>query len=447
MKKLGFILFVFLFIFIGGTVSANSLEQRIAVTQKSSTGITASCDVNEKHTLYAALYKNTELITIASSDTKEVTLPFRTNQEDEYVIKLFCWGDANNTTPLSLPLTVDCSDLYDIGILKNIYKRSGGVYYAQIITPEGLEKEYPVDTWNAQNYQILGLSYLSTDGVTYDFGEHSKSNSYPNQVIRYVIDSSDKLAVKDQLSPTVSSQSNNGIVAYNTQTNSIGDVNIGDNAYILDISNVDDNRIKIITTADLVNGLNYKAYGYMQSDNNSSSSIVLIAQCDAVFNIGLLQDKSNDSVNIYPLNEDYHNDTYTIEEGYYVSTGKENTLSSHIDELMQISPSKRFVRYLHDGLSLYDIELINPTEYVGIYSANAIGNYALSSDYINYYDETDGIIRISKNGLKSNCEYTIDIFQHGTWSYELVSGGELSEDDMYSVGILKNIYKSIMLKS
>ena len=439
MKKLGFILFVFLFVFVGSTVSANSLEQRIAVTQKSSTGITASCDVNEEHTLYAALYKNTELVSISSSNTKEVTLSFRINQEDDYVVKLFCWGGANNMTPLSLPLTVECSDLYDTGILKNIYKKAGGDYYAQVITSDGTEQEYAIYYWDVQEYRtnILNSPY---DEVIYS-DQNPKVAAYPQQVIRYTIDSSDKLVVKDQLSPTVSSQSNNGYAAYNSQTNSMGNLKIGKGTTILDISEADDNdKIKNITTTDLVNGLNYKAYGYMQSDNNSSSSIVLIAASDAIFDIGLLQESNNGAVNIYSTDKDYA-EAYTIEEGYYISIGKEKTLSDHIDEIMRMPPNKRFVRYLHGGSSLYDIEMLNREEHNGTYTANAVGNYTLLSDYINYYDEADGIIRISKNALKTNCEYTVDIFRYGNWSYELVFGGELSEDDMYSVGILKNIYK------
>ena len=53
------------------------------------------------------------------------------------------------------------------GILKNIYKKAGGDYMAQIITKTGAEEEYKIDSKNVASYQAILGSNIGNDGVSY----------------------------------------------------------------------------------------------------------------------------------------------------------------------------------------------------------------------------------------------------------------------------------------
>ena len=147
-----------------------------------------------------------------------------------------------------------------IGILKNVYKKNGGDWIAQIITKEGTEIEYKMDADKAEAAQtgVLGLEAAASDGVTYD-ADHTKVDNYPNQVIEYsVATSSNKLTVK-------SVQEGLGVAdtEYKVNGTKIGSLKLGDSSVIIDISEADDDdEIKVLSVDNLSDGNDYSGFGY-----------------------------------------------------------------------------------------------------------------------------------------------------------------------------------------
>jgi len=151
-----------------------------------------------------------------------------------------------------------------LGILKNIYKKSGGDWYAQVITKEGVEEEYKIDNKNVETYgKILDSKFTTayTDGVEYDDGD--KVERYPEQVIEYSIAaSSNKITIKQGgealgYDYSVSDQE------YKENGTKIGSLKMADSTVIIDISDADDDDdIKVVSLSSLSDGNEYSAFGY-----------------------------------------------------------------------------------------------------------------------------------------------------------------------------------------
>lgn len=165
------------------------------------------------------------------------------------------------------------------GVLKNIYKKAGGDYMAQIITKKGTEEEYKVDSDNVKAYK----SYLvksDADGAVYD-STNKKTDAYPKQVVEYsVSSSSNKITIK-----------NNGVIAptaadaeYKESGNKIGSVKMADSTVILDLSEVD-TKDSYSVVSSLNDGSNYVAYGYDKSKSDNTYRFVIITEgTSSVFN-------------------------------------------------------------------------------------------------------------------------------------------------------------------
>lgn len=165
------------------------------------------------------------------------------------------------------------------GVLKNIYKKAGGDYMAQIITKNGTEEEYKVDSDNVTAYK----SYLvksDADGAVYD-STNKKTDAYPKQVVEYsVSSSSNKITIK-----------NNGVIAptaadaeYKESGNKIGSVKMADSTVILDLSEVD-TKDSYSVVSSLNDGSNYVAYGYDKSKSDNTYRFVIITEgTSSVFN-------------------------------------------------------------------------------------------------------------------------------------------------------------------
>ena len=83
------------------------------------------------------------------------------------------------------------------GILKNIYKKAGGDYMAQVITKTGAEEEYKIDSKNVASYQAILGSNIGNDGVSYA-DEDALKKAYVAHVIDYsVSSSSNKITIKN----------------------------------------------------------------------------------------------------------------------------------------------------------------------------------------------------------------------------------------------------------
>lgn len=165
------------------------------------------------------------------------------------------------------------------GVLKNIYKKAGGDYMAQIITKNGTEEEYKVDSDKAKDYQDKYLKSQDTDGSALYDATHKKSDLYPQQIIEYsVSSSSNKLTIKDGLS---------GIKAdneYKESGNKIGTVKMADSTVILDLSEVD-TKDSYSVVSSLKDGSSYVAYGYDKSKSDSTYRFVIITEgTSSVFN-------------------------------------------------------------------------------------------------------------------------------------------------------------------
>ena len=165
------------------------------------------------------------------------------------------------------------------GVLKNIYKKAGGDYMAQIITKNGTEEEYKVDSDNVTAYK----SYLvksDADGAVYD-STNKKTDAYPKQVVEYSVStSSNKITIK-----------NNGVIAptaadaeYKESGNKIGSVKMADSTVILDLSEVDTKDTYSVVSS-LNDGSNYVAYGYDKSKSDNTYRFVIITEgTSSVFN-------------------------------------------------------------------------------------------------------------------------------------------------------------------
>lgn len=165
------------------------------------------------------------------------------------------------------------------GVLKNIYKKAGGDYMAQIITKKGTEEEYKVDSDNVKAYK----SYLvksDADGAVYD-STNKKTDAYPKQVVEYsVSSSSNKITIKNGgvIAPTTAD------AEYKESGNKIGSVKMADSTVILDISEVDTKDTYSVVSS-LNDGSNYVAYGYDKSKSDNTYRFVIITEgTSSVFN-------------------------------------------------------------------------------------------------------------------------------------------------------------------
>ncbi len=165
-----------------------------------------------------------------------------------------------------------------IGILKNVYKKAGGDYYAQIITKEGTEEEYKVDTDNVTAYQAILKNVVGGEAVYDD--THKKSDLYPQQVVEYsVSSSSNKLTIKS----TKKDASGNEVPAaltftggdpdstYRASSEKIGTVKLADASVIMDLSDVDTkDNYSLVSPSTLSDGTEYTAYGYDETKSGST---------------------------------------------------------------------------------------------------------------------------------------------------------------------------------
>lgn len=165
------------------------------------------------------------------------------------------------------------------GVLKNIYKKAGGDYMAQIITKKGTEEEYKVDSDNVKAYK----SYLvksDADGAVYD-STNKKTDAYPKQVVEYsVSSSSNKITIKNGgvIAPTAAD------AEYKESGNKIGSVKMADSTVILDLSEVDTKDTYSVVSS-LNDGSNYVAYGYDKSKSDNTYRFVIITEgSSSVFN-------------------------------------------------------------------------------------------------------------------------------------------------------------------
>lgn len=165
------------------------------------------------------------------------------------------------------------------GVLKNIYKKAGGDYMAQIITKKGTEEEYKVDSDNVTAYK----SYLvksDADGAVYD-STNKKTDAYPKQVVEYsVSSSSNKITIKNggTIAPTAAD------AEYKESGNKIGSVKMADSTVILDLSEVDTKDTYSVVSS-LNDGSNYVAYGYDKSKSDNTYRFVIITEgTSSVFN-------------------------------------------------------------------------------------------------------------------------------------------------------------------
>lgn len=189
------------------------------------------------------------------------------------------------------------------GVLKNIYKKAGGDYMAQIITKNGTEEEYKVDNDKVNEYATyLKYATFYSDAkkenkidtttkdwqskvVAFDAPEYSasqlKSDAYPAQVVEYsVSSSSNKITIKNGgvIAPTAAD------AEYKESGNKIGSVKMADSTVILDLSEVDTKDTYSVVSS-LKDGSNYVAYGYDKSKSDNTYRFVIITEgTSSVFN-------------------------------------------------------------------------------------------------------------------------------------------------------------------
>ena len=189
------------------------------------------------------------------------------------------------------------------GVLKNIYKKAAGDYMAQIITKNGTEEEYKVDSDKVNEYATyLKYATFYSDAkkenkidtttkdwqskvVAFDAPEYStsqpKSVAYPTQVVEYsVSSSSNKITIKSVYNDPTSAVD----TEYKESGNKIGSVKMADSTVILDLSEVD-TKDSYSVVSSLNDGSNYVAYGYDKSKSDNTYRFVIITEgTSSVFN-------------------------------------------------------------------------------------------------------------------------------------------------------------------
>lgn len=189
------------------------------------------------------------------------------------------------------------------GVLKNIYKKAGGDYMAQIITKKGTEEEYKVDSDKVNEYATyLKYATFYSDAkkenkidtttkdwqskvVAFDEPKYStsqpKSVAYPEQVVEYsVSSSSNKITIKNGgvIAPTAAD------AEYKESGNKIDSVKMADSTVILDLSEVDTKDTYSVVSS-LNDGSHYVAYGYDKSKSDNTYRFVIITEgTSSVFN-------------------------------------------------------------------------------------------------------------------------------------------------------------------
>ena len=159
----------------------------------------------------------------------------------------------------------------NIAILKNIYKQAGGDYIAQIITKNGTEEEYKVDSDKAITYQDTYLKSRDTDGSAWYDSTHKKSDLYPQQVIEYSVgEISNKINIKEIYTAVESA------AEYKAAEKSIGNVKMSDNASIINLTNINTtDEFQLITSSNLYDGEEYTVYGYCKESDDTYSYILI----------------------------------------------------------------------------------------------------------------------------------------------------------------------------
>ncbi len=189
------------------------------------------------------------------------------------------------------------------GVLKNIYKKAGGDYMAQIITKKGTEEEYKVDSDKVNEYATY-LKYATfysdkekknkidtttkdwqSKVVAFDAPEYSASQpqsvAYPTQVVEYsVSSSSNKITIKSVYNDPTSAVD----TEYKESGNKIGSVKMADSTVILDLSEIDTKDTYSVVSS-LNDGSPYTAYGYDKSKSDNTYRFVIITKgTSSVFN-------------------------------------------------------------------------------------------------------------------------------------------------------------------
>ena len=161
------------------------------------------------------------------------------------------------------------------GILKNIYKKAGGDYMAQIITKTGAEEEYKIDTKNVASYQAILGSNIGNDGVSYA-DEDALKKAYVAHVIDYsVSSSSNKITIKNAEALTYDKVADDK--EYKADNNKIGNIKLSDSTVILSI---EDTFAKdtVSVVSSLTDGTNYTAYAFGKSSADSTYRFVIITE-------------------------------------------------------------------------------------------------------------------------------------------------------------------------
>ena len=161
------------------------------------------------------------------------------------------------------------------GILKNIYKKAGGDYMAQVITKTGAEEEYKIDTKNVASYQAILGSNIGNDGVSYA-DEDALKKAYVAHVIDYsVSSSSNKITIKNAKALTYDKVADDK--EYKADNNKIGNIKLSDSTVILSI---EDTFAKdtVSVVPSLTDGTNYTAYAFGKSSADSTYRFVIITE-------------------------------------------------------------------------------------------------------------------------------------------------------------------------
>ena len=138
----------------------------------------------------------------------------------------------------------------NLAVLKNVYAKSNGIdHVATIITKDGQEVEYTIDTNSVADFQ-----QAKADGANTAVGY---------AVVDYKLTSAGKIKFNGVETATRGGRQQE----YRASSTKFDDVRLVEVSTILDIEDMDD--VKVVSTSSLTDGVKYDVYGYNVKDGNS----------------------------------------------------------------------------------------------------------------------------------------------------------------------------------
>lgn len=161
-----------------------------------------------------------------------------------------------------------------IGIVKNVYTERGDELFVEIITKDGQAAEFSVDESKKAAVYDAAETIISNAKVAAATADNKVGTQYANSVVEYKSTNANKLTEITLLSAASADMADGD--EYRESSARMGSVKVSDASTIIDVSSDDKDDVKVISLEDLLDGVNYTAYGFDKS-NGINRFVVITA--------------------------------------------------------------------------------------------------------------------------------------------------------------------------